>query len=146
MSDRLPPEHHVLRYVKKSLLRRDGDDDTVIGILPQALERRDGEDYLSVTWIEHFSADYEGGFRASANAIRKTMTVKKGDGFAAGQVGQISATCEAHDIKVRIVHEPDLPDNPGHSGIRGLPKDHLKALETLADDVFVDTRVSSDIP
>ena len=50
---RVPNDSHVMRYVRKRHLRRD-ENGNVLGILPQALELREGEEYLSVTWLENF--------------------------------------------------------------------------------------------
>jgi hypothetical protein len=88
MPTKLPTEDHVLRYVRKNRLRRD-DSGKVIGVLPQAFERRETETYLSVTWMEHFCSEYEAGLRAAAAAIRRQLDVKPHDGFTAGNVGKI---------------------------------------------------------
>lgn len=141
MAEKLPPSDHVVRYVRKRLLRRD-DKDTVIGVLPQAFQLRDGESYLSVTWVEHFSQVYDVGFCNAAAAIGRQLTVKGNDGFTAGQVGGISDLCDKVEIRVRLLHEPEPPENTGHSAIRGLPRDNMDLLALLADDVFVDTRLA----
>jgi hypothetical protein len=47
---------------------------------------------------------------------------------------------------VRVVHEPDLPKNPGHSAIRRLPRDDLNLLDALAADAFTDRVKNIDIP
>ena len=52
----LPDADHVMRYVSKNRLRRDGSDN-VIGVLPQAFEMRATEDALSVSWIDYFTGD-----------------------------------------------------------------------------------------
>jgi len=135
----LPPDEHVVRYVRKGRLRRD-EDDNVIGVLPQAFQHREGESYLSVTWLQHFSAIYEDGLKQSVAAIRRQLTVKGGDGFTLGQVDHISSTCARRDCKVRILHEPVVPLNTGHCAWRGLSGDDLQLLQILADEVFVDTR------
>ena len=43
--------HHVIRYVRKNLLRRD-ENGNILGLLPQALELREHEDALSISWLE----------------------------------------------------------------------------------------------
>src|SRR5689334_9340834 len=96
----LPPDEHVVRYVRKRLLRRD-ENDAVIGVLPQAFEHRDGEEYLSVTWLQHFSRVYEEGLKGSAAAIRRQLSVKGGDGFTVGQVGEVTAVCDSRGCRVR---------------------------------------------
>jgi hypothetical protein len=139
----LPLDHHVLRYVRKRLLRRD-EDDNPIGVLPHAFQRRPGEGYLSVTWIQHFSSDYEAGFRSSVNAMRSQLTVKPADGFTCGQVGSITTICSGRNCRVRILHEPE-ESNSGHSAWRGLDDNDMELLGQLADDAFVDTRLSASL-
>jgi hypothetical protein len=144
MPTKLPTKDHVLRYVRKNRLRRD-DGGNVIGVLPQAFERRETETYLSVTWMEHFCSEYEAGLRAAAAAIRRQLTVKPHDGFTAGNVGKIIEACESVDVRVRLLHEEEA-ENTGHSAIRGIPRAHLELFELLAADVFTDTRIAAEVP
>lgn len=127
------------------MLRRD-EDGYVIGIFPQALELRESETFLSVTWLEHFAADYEQALIEAVEAIRRQLDVKKNDGFAIGVVGKISEICDSLNVKVRVLHEPEPPENTGHSALRGVPRDNLDLLDLLAAQAFVDTRISSEIP
>ena len=140
----LPDDDHVIRYVRKRALRRD-EDDNVIGILPDALRHREGETYLSATWIENFDSDYEAGLKQAADAIRRQLTVKPRDGFAAGKVEDIREVCSSFDTRVRILHEPLPPTNTGYCAIRGLREAELDLLDALASEAFIDTRVSKDI-
>lgn len=142
---KIPSEHHVLRYVRKNLLRRD-EDRNVLGIYPQALEHKPGETYLSVTWIEHFSDDYEEGFSEAAIAIGRQLRVKKSDGFSAARVGTIGEICQESGVRVRVTHEPEPPENEGHSALRELQRADQDLLDLLAADAFVDTRLDSEIP
>ena len=144
MLTKLPPEDHVVRWVRKRELRRDSDDN-VIGVLPDAFNRRKGEEYLSSTWLEHFSPDYEKGLSAAAAAIRRQLEVKPRDGFTVGSVGKIVETCSRFEVRVRLLHE-GTEENTGYSAIRGIPRDHMELFEMLAADVFTDTRVASSIP
>jgi hypothetical protein len=109
MSTKLPVEDHVVRYVPKPRLRRD-EDGNVIGVLPQAFERREDEDYLSVTWLEHFCSEYEAGLRAASAAIRRQLKVKPRDGFTVGNVGKIVEVCESVEVRIRLLHEEE-PEN-----------------------------------
>ena len=144
-SAKIPPDNHVTRYVRKRLLRRD-EDDNVIGILPQALELREGEAYLSVTWLEHFAADYEQALSKAAEAIRRQLSVKNGDGFSVAGVDNICDICEDFGVKVRVLHEPKPPENTGYGALRGLPRDDLELLGMLSFSAFVDTRIAAAIP
>lgn len=140
----LPETDHVIRYVRKRLLRRDGDGN-VVGVLPQAFELREGETYLSVTWLEFYDESYELGLSKSAAAMRSDLTIKKKDGFTTGNVGRLKSVCSNSNTRVRILHEPNLPNNPGHSALRGLQKADDLLRDEIAGDVFVDVRLSSEI-
>ena len=141
----LPGDDHVVRFVKNRLLRRGDEDDVVVGALPQAFFRRPDEEYLSVTWVQHFSSDYELGLRASAAAMRSQLTIKPRDGFSTGKVGRIAEICVGNSCRVRILHEPEPPENPGHSAIRGLPAEDMDLFALLADEAFIDTRLSATL-
>lgn len=140
----LPLADHVVRYVRARLLRRD-DDGNVIGVLPQAFEHREGEAYLSVTWLEHFDTDYEAGLIGAAAAIRRQLTVKKRDGFTVGCVGVVRELCDGFSLTVRLLHEPKPKRNTGYSAWRGMRRAELELLDLLAADAFTDTRVATDI-
>jgi hypothetical protein len=144
MPTKLPVEDHVVRYARKRQLRRDSDGN-VIGVLPDAFNRREREDYLSSTWLEHFSPDYERGLSAAAAAIRRQLEVKPRDGFTIGNVGKIVEICEGFDVRVRLLHEAKA-ENTGYCAIRGIPRDHMELFEMLAADAFTDTRVAAAIP
>ncbi len=117
----------------------------MLGILPQALELRAEEAYLSVTWLEHFDPQYERGLIQAAEAIRRQLIVKGNDGFSTTEVGGFCDICERFDEKVRVRHEPVSDENTGHVAIRRFPRDNLELLHLLASDAFVDTRVASHV-
>jgi hypothetical protein len=144
MSTRIPAEDHVVRYVRKRQLRTDSDGN-VIGVLPDAFNRREHEEYLSSTWLEHFSREYERGLSAAAAAISRQLEVKRRDGFTVGNVGKVIEICESFDVRVRLLNE-EKPENTGYAAIRGIPREHLELFEMLAADVFTDTRVAETIP
>ena len=141
---KIPNDSHVMRYVRKRQLRRD-ENGNVLGILPQALELRDGEAYLSVTWLEHFDLEYERGLTQAAEAIRRQLRVNPNDGFSITKVESFCDICGKSNHKIRILHEPINPENTGHVAIRRFPKDDLKLLDLLASEAFVDTRVASHV-
>src|SRR5271155_3214568 len=116
----LPDEDHVIRYVPWGRLRKD-EDDNVLGFLPQAFQLRREEDYLSVNWAEYYDGDRETQIRLSVWAMRDSFDVGTKSAFAIGNVAQVKKTCQAFGSRVRVIHEPDLPKNPGHSAIRRLP-------------------------
>ncbi len=141
---KVPNDSHVMRYVRKRQLRRD-ENGNVLGILPQALELRDEEPYLSVTWLEHFDPQYERGLIRAAEAIRRQLEVRGNDGFSTTEVEGFCDICERFNEKVRVLHEPVNPENTGHVAIRRFPRDNLDLLDLLASDAFVDTRIASHV-
>jgi hypothetical protein len=143
----LPDEHHVIRHVPWTKLRRD-EDDNVIGILPHALVRDKDHDSLSVNWIEYHDGDWATQMCESVWAIRRTRPSIGGRGksrYAIGSISEIKRVCLSGGVRIRIIHEP-IKDNPAHSGIRRLPNDDLTLLAALADDVFTDTVNNAAIP
>jgi hypothetical protein len=140
---KLPPDDHVVRYVRKRLLRKD-EDGNLLGVLPQAFEHKEKESYLSVTWLEHFVSEYEQALVEATTAIRRQLTVKPKDGFTTGRVGRICDICELHDVRVRVLREP-VAENTGHSALRGLRHCSSELLDMLAAEAFTDTRVAAEV-
>lgn len=142
----LPDEDHVIRYVPWGRLRK-AEDDNVLGFLPQAFELRPEEDYLSVNWIEYHDGDRETRIRLSVWAIRDSFEKPLGgkSAFAIGNVAQVKRICQTSGSRVRIIHEPILPNNPGHSAMRQIPRDDLNLLDALATDAFTERVNNIDI-
>jgi len=140
---KLPDSDHVVRYVPSGRLIKD-EAGQPIGIFPQALSHRDGEEYLSVTWIEHFDKDYETGYSAAAKAIKAALTVNAKAGFSAANVDTLKTICSSRGIKIRVIHEPE-PDNSGHCAWRGMQTADALLLQELASSAFTDTRRADKI-
>jgi len=140
----LPPEDHVLRHVGYQRLRRD-EDDNVVGCLPDAFQRRETEDALSVTWVEHFDGDRSEKLSLAIAATRKELDVRPKSGFALANVGRIQEICEFSGHKVRIIHEP-TELNTAHSEIRRLPRDEIDLLELLASDAVIEVLLAAQFP
>lgn len=140
----LPDEHHVMRYVPWSRLRKD-EDENIIGFLPQAFELRPEDESLSVNWLEYFNGDRETRIQASVKVFRNTRTVGKKSAFGIGNIKKIKEVCSANGARVRIVYEPDEPDNLAHSAIRYLPRGDLSILEALAADAFLELVRAADV-
>jgi hypothetical protein len=133
--DKLPDEHHVARCVPWSrLVKRDGDGD-VIGVFPAAFTLRKDEEYLSVTWIEHFDGNICDRVSEAVRATRRSIKVGGKARFVVGNVAAIHATCAKCEVKVRIVHEPEEV-NGGHAAIRRMPRENHALPELLATEAF----------
>lgn len=142
----IPDDDHVIRHVPWARLRRD-EDDNVIGFLPQAFQLRPDEQYLSVNWMEYHDGDRDTQITSSIWGIRASFERPLGakSAFGIASVTTIKDISQAAGTRVRITHEPDGDRNPGHAGIRQLPRDDLNLLEALAADAFVERVNNADI-
>lgn len=125
--DRLPDTDWVSRYCRPRQVL-DGEP------LPAAFMPRNGEEYLSVNWLEYFSAP------ASAdriNQVRETMQsagfrLSRNGLFAALQIGLSRAEVkDKFEVDIEFVHEP-LPSDGSHAGIYGLPVHDYALLSDVA--------------
>jgi hypothetical protein len=82
----LPDADHMVRHVLHQLIRESGQ---VRGVFPQAFELRDGEEYLSASWLEYFDGTKQEQIKSTVQAIGSARTVKSDHGFAIGNVGEI---------------------------------------------------------
>lgn len=133
----LPDQDHILRFVPKKLILKAADGQ-IRGVFPHAFQLRDGEDYLSATWVEYFSGTRDQQLIAAGAATAATLKVKAKDGFVLAGVGAIKAACEKVNVRTRILHEPDPPNN-AHAAIRGLPRENDRLLELLASEAVTAT-------
>jgi hypothetical protein len=143
----LPSEHHVVRYVPWTRLRKD-EEENVIGVLGAAFRLRDGEDYLSATWAEYFPGAHPQCIEAAVKAIRKSnIAVSVRSGFAIGNVGSIKDACLAdrQKHKIRIIHEAE-DDNPAHTAVRGWPRENDPLLQLLAEEIWCEVVLNANIP
>jgi hypothetical protein len=133
---KLPHEHHVVRYVPFGKLRKD-EDDNPIGILGAAFELRDGEPYLSTTWLEYFAGSRSDQITAAIQAVRASrLSVSAKSGFAIGRIGAIATACAEHRHGIRIIHEPE-DDNHAHAAVRRMPRNDDELLELLAAESMI---------
>jgi hypothetical protein len=135
---KLPNEDHIVRHVPFRNLRRDADG-KVLGILPQAFEHREVDDYLSVNWLEYFEGDNKTRLvqtKKSIEAAKVSKTISMSSYLAIGNVGNVNKVClEASHSKVRISYAPSK-NNSAHSGIYNLPKLDQELMATLAEEAF----------
>lgn len=141
---KLPPEHHVVRYIPWSKLRKD-ENDKVLGVLGVAFQLRPGERALSATWLEYFAGEREVQIIAAVHAVRAS-DLKPGakSGFSIGKVAVITTACANRGHKVRIVHEPGV-DNKAHVAVRRMPGDDAELLEILAAEAWAELVLNSEI-
>lgn len=144
-NQKLPPDNHVVRYVPFSKLRRD-ENDNAIGVHGVAFKLRDGEQFLSTTWLEYFAGPKNEQITAAIRAIRASnLDVRPKSGFAIGRVDSIAATCAARNYSIRILHEPE-DDNKAHAAVRRMPRDNDEFLELLAAESWSELFLNAKIP
>jgi hypothetical protein len=142
---KLPPEHHIVRYVPWSKLRKD-EDDHVLGVLGEAFKLRPSDKVLSTTWLQYFASPRAAQIRAAVCAIRASKLKPGGkSGFAVGNVAAITAVCADRGHKIRIVHEPE-DDNKAHTSVRQFPREDMELLELLAAVAWSELVCNSEVP
>lgn len=140
----LPDEHHVIRHVPWSKLRKD-EDENVIGFLPQAFELRPDEGYLSVNWLEYFDGDHQQRIQAAVKAYRENAHVRRRAVFGVARVAKVKEICHSSGAAtVRIVYAPTV-DHPSHAAITNTPRDDLALLDAMARDAFVEAVRNIDV-
>lgn len=136
-SNYLLDDERIVRFVPWSKLRRD-EDDNVVGVLPQAFELRESEEYLSATWCEYFDGNAHETLRCAIEAIRNSnLTVGPKARFAVGAVGEVRGVVERRPNarKLRIIHEPE-EDNLAHAALRHWPRGDDDLLALIAEDCW----------
>ena len=125
--DRLPDTDRVSRYCRPRQVL-DGEP------LPAAFMPRDGEEYLSVNWLEYFSASSSAD---QISQVRETMQsagfrLSRNGLFAILQIGVSRAEVkDKFEVEIEFVHEP-LPNDGSHAGIYGLPTHDYELLSDIA--------------
>lgn len=130
----LRDEHHVVRYVKSTLVRDDGSVDG------SAFRLRSGEIGLSVNWLEHCANRVRSEQLEDVRRLSR-ITMRRRGRLAELNVGMTKRkTREA--ARVRFEHRPlsqecDYPADPSHCEIRGLP-DGESPQAALVGDLIAD--------
>ncbi len=131
MPSKIPDEHHIVRFCPKRVIERDITTKSIVGLFPQAFELRDGEEYLSNSYLEHFS-DRTTPLKSVLTAFRsRPLNIKPKDALATVSVSGIHECARARDCSLRVLHEPE--EFPDYATIRRLPQPNdLELCELLA--------------
>lgn len=142
----IPDFNHVMRHVPWNKLHKD-ENDNVLGILPQAFALKDGEDGLSVNWVEHYEGSHNEQIEKTVRAIRAVMDVrpKSKSAFGVSTVIAVKEACKNTTKAIRVVYWPNL-NNPSHTLIQHLPAEDLALLDALSKEAFTELIHNSDIP
>ena len=124
----LPDDDHISRYCKPSSIDENGRP------MVNAFSLRQGEDHLSVNWLEYFD---ETELNAAVERVRgvfrsKGFQVRPNGRFAVLNVGVAkTAVHEAVGRTLNIDHLP-LSDDESHAGILGYTSEDLAVAIELA--------------
>lgn len=130
----IPDLNHVIRHVPWSKLLKD-ENDTVLGILPQAFALRDGEDGLSVNWVEHYQGNFDEQIVKTVQDIRSAVKVGPKSAFGVSTVLAVKEVYKNTTKSIKVVYWPNLK-NPSHTLIRHLPAEDIALLDALSKEAF----------
>lgn len=152
----LDDDQNTSRHVPYKKVLRDNEDDTPIGLTPQAFEMREwlGEKALSMNWLEYFGKDHEtnivemiNDFRESRRAQEKKVGLNSI--FGIGNVGKLQSVCaNLQHSKVKVLFEENKRKvhNKSHSTIIRLPMNDDLVMQALAAEVFTEIIANKDVP
>ena len=126
--DQVPDSDHIARYCGGSSVESDGT------INRMAFRIRNGEEYLSVNWLEFLKKSSREEIAEVRNVLRKKLTLGSRARIAVANVGSLINHIREERI-LNVQHEPELPDDPSHSGIFGYGIDD-DLIEHMIAEVF----------
>jgi hypothetical protein len=128
----IPEADHVARYCKASTVEA-GE------ISATAFMLRQGEEYLSVNWLEELKRPNRAAQIASLQEVyARKLRVAAGARIAILNVGVLRTNVERKSLDRRllpVLHEPIIPDDPSHAGIYEIPYDDETIAELIVEVV-----------
>src|SRR5437867_12489750 len=129
----IPEADHVARYCRASSVEN-GE------ISATAFMLRQGEEYLSVNWLEQLKRPSRATEIRGLQELytRKFNRVGAGARIAILNVGALRTNVERKSSDRRllpILHEPIIPDEPSHAGIYDIPYDDETIAELIVEVV-----------
>lgn len=140
----VPNTDHVARYCNPQRVIRDPNTHAITGVFPQAFALRPEikESYLSTHWMESFAVDIDAQFQAVVAALRdKLVKVRPEAAVARLNVGCVVQEGAMRELSIRI-RDRSNQNNPGYSGIYGMPRDNsnIEFLALLANECCIEVR------
>jgi len=104
---------------------------------------REGEEFLSVNWLKELKCpDRAGEVRALQDLYARKMTrVGAGARIAILNVGTLRTEVENESParrRLRVLHEPIIPEDPSHAGIYDIPYDDREIVAELIARVVLE--------
>jgi hypothetical protein len=129
----IPDSDHVGRYCKASTVEN-GE------ISAAAFMIRETEEYLSVNWLEVLKSPSRASqIRDLQELYTKKLKVAATAQIAILNVGTLRTKVERESPDsrlLRVLHEPEEPDDPSHAGIYEIPHDDEIIAELIAQVVL----------
>jgi hypothetical protein len=129
----IPDSDHVGRYCKASTVEN-GE------ISAAAFMMRETEEYLSVNWLEVLKSPSRASqIRDLQELYTKKLKVGATARIAILNVGTLRSKVERESPDsrlLRVLHEPEEPDDPSHAGIYEIPHDDEIIAELIAQVVL----------
>jgi hypothetical protein len=129
----IPDSDHVGRYCKASTVEN-GE------ISAAAFMMRETEEYLSVNWLEVLKSPSRASqIRDLQELYTKKLKVGATARIAILNVGTLQSKVERESPDsrlLRVLHEPEEPDDPSHAGIYEIPHDDEIIAELIAQVVL----------
>ena len=129
----IPDSDHVGRYCKASTVEN-GE------ISAAAFMMRETEEYLSVNWLEELKSPSRASqIRDLQELYTKKLKVGATARIAILNVGTLRTKVERESPDsrlLRVLHEPEEPDDPSHAGIYEIPHDDEIIAELIAQVVL----------
>lgn len=98
-----------------------------------AFRHREGEEALSVNWLEFFNKDKTSNLYHCVEAQRATLKVGKSCIYAVAVVDKVKQVCVKKQKHVRIVYHP-TKGNPAHATLHVQQNDDLNVMSDLAHE------------
>lgn len=133
--DKIPDKNHIARYCKRTQAP-DGQ------IQATAFMLRTGEESLSVNWLEFLNcSSRESEITKIRNIYSAKLNVGAGAKIAVLNVGEVREKVlkKSQDRRnLEVLHNPENPDDPSHSGIYNLKQDDEMIAELILETVRED--------
>jgi hypothetical protein len=131
--DPVPPEDHIARYCKPTLILWDGE--TLIGIDKDAFKPRPSvdDDGISANWLERFGHNEVAvNIQALIERLKSIgFSVRKSGRFAVAQPNAILEAGNAENASLAVIEAP-LPQDDTHVLITGIDPEADLVQEALA--------------
>jgi hypothetical protein len=135
-------EEHLVRFVPYSKTIRSDDDETIIGIAPQAFELRPGKDiYLSVSCREKADSAIPRALKKLTRWYGTLFTTKRA-ALTCGRLSDIRKTCDPTTLTAT---HSEKSWNFAYTELWHLPDNDLAVLQKLATETWADFSACKDV-